>query len=183
MAVQSWSEFISSPSLSGFGWAVLDSAAVMPFLPSTAYFRKGEKFVIKLKELKKFAKTTKGAKIIKNSLKVVSKLGDIKSVRKLAKGYKMTEARYITHILYRHGPTSTASNTGKFVGAFDIKRAIDQVLKSPNSVVKPNSNKRPGYIFEKTYSGVIGYDGKKACKTIRVIIDEVGNVVTAFPVK
>ena len=41
MAALSWSEFASAPSLSGFGWACLDTLALLPIIPSTGYARRG----------------------------------------------------------------------------------------------------------------------------------------------
>jgi len=37
----SWSDFADDPSLSNFGWAMLDTAALLPIIPSTGYFRRG----------------------------------------------------------------------------------------------------------------------------------------------
>mgnify|MGYP004492296117 CR=1 FL=1 len=43
---------------------------------------------------------------------------------------------------------------------------------------------RSGYIFEQTFSYAIGKNSKgKDLYTIKVVIDEYGNVVTAFPIK
>ena len=50
--------------------------------------------------------------------------------------------------------------------------------------MKPNTNSRGGYIFEQTLKNPIGVDSKgKPLNTLKVVIDESGNVVTAFPKK
>ena len=67
---------------------------------------------------------------------------------------------------------------------FDIKEGIDSTLKGDNFIVKPNTNVRDGYIFEQTFKNPIGIDSKgKPLNTLKVVIDESGNVVTAFPKK
>lgn len=54
------------------------------------------------------------------------------------------------------------------------------------SVIKigPNTAGREGYIFEQTFSNPIGTNSKgKPLYTLKVVIDEAGNVITAFPKK
>lgn len=41
MAALSWTEFINNPSLAGFGWAALDTFAILPVVPSSGYARRG----------------------------------------------------------------------------------------------------------------------------------------------
>ena len=64
MSGASWAELFANPSWGNFGWAVLDTAALLPALPSTAYFRKGGKTLLKVDEVAKFAKTSKGKKVL-----------------------------------------------------------------------------------------------------------------------
>lgn len=67
---------------------------------------------------------------------------------------------------------------------FDIKDAIDSTLRGDNFIVGPNTNERAGYIFEQTFSYQIGTNSKgQPLYTLKVVIDEAGNVVTAFPKK
>lgn len=70
MAGASWADFFGNPSLASFGWAALDTAALLPFLPSSAYVRKGGKILFDMDEVKKFAKTSKGKETIAKALKV-----------------------------------------------------------------------------------------------------------------
>ena len=50
--------------------------------------------------------------------------------------------------------------------------------------MRPNTNNRSGYIFEQTFIKGIGTNSKgKVLYTMKVVIDEIGNVVTAFPIK
>ena len=70
MAWWSWKDFFDEPSFWNFWWAVLDTASLLPLLPSSAYFRKWWKTFIKQDELKKFAKTKNWKEAIKKNLKV-----------------------------------------------------------------------------------------------------------------
>lgn len=69
MAGYSWSKLLDEPSWGNFGWAVLDTAALLPLIPSTAYFREGGKVLLKADEFAKFAKTAKGKNAIKAAMK------------------------------------------------------------------------------------------------------------------
>lgn len=69
MTGKSWANLFSEPSWANFGWAVLDTAAILPLLPSTAYFRQGGKVMLKVDEVAKFAKTSKGKRVIKSAMK------------------------------------------------------------------------------------------------------------------
>lgn len=78
MAGYSWSEYLGDPSWGNFGWAVLDTAALLPLIPSTSYVRKGSKVLLKSDEFARFAKTNAGRKIIKSVIKTYnySKISD-----------------------------------------------------------------------------------------------------------
>lgn len=69
MAGYSWSKLLKEPSWGNFGWAVLDTAALLPLLPSSAYVREGGKVFLKSDDFIKFAQTTNGAKAIKSAMK------------------------------------------------------------------------------------------------------------------
>ena len=57
-------------------------------------------------------------------------------------------------------------------------------MKNSNSIIKPNTDGRSGYIFEYTYSNSIGATSKgKPINTIKVVVDPIGNIITAFPKK
>lgn len=70
MAGWSWGEFLDDPSWNKFGWASLDTAALLPILPSSAYFRQGGKAYLKMDEVKKFSKTVQWRKVISSALRV-----------------------------------------------------------------------------------------------------------------
>ena len=108
----------------------------------------------------------------------------IQEVLELADNYTLSDDVYTNHILDRHGPNSTYGNKSHFTADFDIKDAIDSTLRGDNFIVGPNTNGRAGYIFEQTFSYQIGTNSKgQPLYTLKVVIDEAGNVVTAFPKK
>ncbi|NBI28429.1 RHS repeat-associated core domain-containing protein [Chengkuizengella marina] len=117
--------------------------------------------------------------------KVTKKTSIIDEAANLARNYKLDNKTYKNHILERHGYGSTGySYKSKFSSDFDILDGIDKVLTGGNSVIKPNTNDRAGFIFEQTFDSIIGYDNKgKELHTLKVVIDEAGNVITAFPKK
>lgn len=102
----------------------------------------------------------------------------------LADNYKLSDETFNNHILDRHGPNSTYGNKSHFNSGFDIKEGIDNTLRGDNFVVGPNTAGREGYIFEQTFSYPIGTSSNgKPLYTLKVVIDEAGNVITAFPKK
>jgi len=107
-----------------------------------------------------------------------------KRARRAADRYTLSNKTLFGHILERHGPTSTIPGKSRFLKDFDVRAGIDFVLKSADARIRANTEGRPGYIFEVTYHRKIGISPeKKPLKTLRVVIDEAGRVVTAFPVK
>ena len=96
----------------------------------------------------------------------------------------MSDDTFNNHILERHGPNSTYNNKSHFNADFDIKGGIDSTLKGDNFIVKSNTGDRSGYIFEQTFKDAIGVNSKgKPIYTLKVVIDEGGSVITAFPKK
>ena len=82
------------------------------------------------------------------------------------------------------GFDSKYGSKSHFNAEFDIRDGIDSTLKGNNFVVSPNTAERGGYIFEQTFTNPIGTNSKgKPLYTLKVVIDEVGNVITAFPKK
>lgn len=70
MAGMSWADLLKQPSWGNFAWAVLDTAAIVPLVPSSGWIRRGNKVVgVTDDALKKLAKDKAGAKAIKNALK------------------------------------------------------------------------------------------------------------------
>lgn len=107
-----------------------------------------------------------------------------KDVFDLADNYNLSDDTFNNHILDRHGPNSLYGNKSHFNADFDIKNGIDSTLKGDNFIIKSNTAGRDGYIFEQTFTNPIGTNSKgKPLYTIKVVIDEFGNVVTAFPKK
>lgn len=107
-----------------------------------------------------------------------------KDVFDLADNYNLSDDAFNNHILDRHGPNSIYGNKSHFNADFDIKKGIDSTLKGDNFIIKSNTAGRDGYIFEQTFIDPIGTSNKgKPLYTIKVVIDEYGNVVTAFPKK
>lgn len=102
----------------------------------------------------------------------------------LADNYTLSDDTFDNHILDRHGPNSTYGNKSHFNADFDIRNSIDSTLTGDNFIVGPNTAGREGYIFEQIFSNPIGTNSKgKPLYTLKVVIDEAGNVITAFPKK
>ena len=108
-----------------------------------------------------------------------------KRARRVADRYTLSNKILFEHILARHGPASTVPGKSRFVKKFDVREGIDYVLKSPDARIRENTDRgRRGYIFEVTYRTRVGVSPeRKPLRTMRVVIDEAGRVITAFPVK
>ena len=74
-------------------------------------------------------------------------------------------------------------NKSKFIKNFDIKKAIKETLTDSKSIVSLNTNGRKGFIFIKNFGEKIGTEGGKSLNRMKVVIDEYGKVVTAYPIK
>lgn len=102
----------------------------------------------------------------------------------LADNYTLSDETFNNHILDRHGSNSVYANKSHFNADFDIRNGIDSTLRGENFIVRPNTAGREGYIFEQTFANPIGINSKgKPLDTLKVVIDEFGNVITAFPKK
>lgn len=101
----------------------------------------------------------------------------------LAKNYKLSDEFFESKILTHHGPNSTTFlSKNKFSSSFDIRKGIDDTLRGSDSLILPNTGGRSGYMFIKKYSGPIGYNKRgKPQYNLKVVLDESGNVTTAFP--
>lgn len=102
-------------------------------------------------------------------------------IRSIAKDYTLSKKAF-KHILTEHSYKSNKPKS-KFIKNFDIKYGIEQTLLSKDSEVMNNSKNRRGYIFIKDFNEVIGYDGNKALKKLKVVISDDGYVITAFPTR
>lgn len=183
MAGSSWAKFFGEPSLANLGWATLDTVALLPGLPSSAYIRKGGKLLLNVDEVKKLAKTSEGLKIIRNALKtpkVSEKTSELVRIFNLAKNYTLSNSVF-NHILTEHAYNSIKPKS-KFKKGFDIKSGIKEVLTTESSL-KNNTKTRDGYIFVKDFGKVIGYDGNKELTKLKVVLSEKGAIITAFPIK
>lgn len=100
MAGASWAELFANPSWGNFGWAVLDTAALLPALPSTAYFRKGGKTLLKVDEVAKFAKTSKGKKAVEAAMKAFKYSDGISSkvIKQINKKFKGVEGKKVLQL-------------------------------------------------------------------------------------
>lgn len=100
----------------------------------------------------------------------------------MADNYNLSDDIFNNHILDKHGPNSAYGKKSHFNADFDIRNGIDSTLTGDNSIVGPNTSGRDCYIFEQTFANSIGISSKgKPLHTLKVVIDEAGNVITAFP--
>lgn len=185
LAGASWYTLTKDPSLKNLGWALLDTAAIAPLIPSTAYIRKGSKYVVSQKSIEKLAKTKKGKSEIRKALTTVAKSTlsskDLNKALSLARKYKLTNKQYTNHILKNHAHNTKLKNKSKFLKEFNIKSGIKETLKDSNKITK-NTNNRPGYIYIKKFSKPVGVDSKgKKVYQLKVVLDSAGSVVTAYP--
>lgn len=71
----------------------------------------------------------------------------------------------------------------KFNPDYNIKNGINTALTNDGATIT-SSKQAPGYIFEYTYETAIGVNQRgNPVNTIRVVIDEIGNVITEYPIK
>ena len=184
MAGESWCDLLKDPSFKNLSWAILDSVAIAPLIPSTKWIRHGAKYVLPMSEIKKLASTTSGKKKLKKAIKVTSKSSELKKITNLAKNYILTENRYREHIWKLHGYNSVRKNKSKFKKGFNIKKGIKDTLTS-DSIIKNNTKSREGYIFIKKYSNYIGFDKDRKTKLYRlkVVLSSEGKIITAYPIK
>ncbi|MBI3803640.1 MAG: hypothetical protein HY282_07730 [Nitrospirae bacterium] len=107
-----------------------------------------------------------------------------KRARLAADHYLLSNKVLFGHILARHGADATVPGKSRFLRGYDVRAGIDYVLKSPDARIQENTEGRRGYLFEFSYRTPIGISPeKKKLRTMRVVIDAQGRVITAFPVK
>ncbi|URZ00185.1 hypothetical protein [Clostridium felsineum] len=107
-----------------------------------------------------------------------------KDVFNSADNYSLSKNTYENHILDRHGVNSSYTGKSHFNSNFNIKEGILSTLTGDKFIVKSNTANRTGYIFEQTFDKPIGVNSKgKPLYTLKVVIDNKGNVITAFPKK
>ena len=175
MAGYSWAAFFGDSSWRSFAWAVLDTAALLPLLPSSAYFRQGGKKLVKAEAIQDLAKTPEGARAIKNAIK------SHKAMSSLVRGYRVSDSA-MNHILKMHSAYSTVENKTKFASVVNIESLIKSTMN--NSSILSNYVVHDGkYLFQYRFNSTIGFDGNKPLNILRIITDLKGNVITAYPTK
>ena len=150
MAGYSWSKLLGEPSWGNFGWAVLDTAALLPLLPSTAYFREGGKILLKADDFAKFAKTANGKEAIKSAMKTY-------------KYSKIEEGLNFTITTSKH-----MNNASRFVPVQTLKQAIIKGVSRPD----PQGSKALMY-YTTMYK-----NGKKY--NLEVLYDSATNTILHF---
>ena len=120
---------------------------------------------------------------------ITSDNSELNKVSKLADNYTLTDETYQEHIVDNHSVLGkNTKNRSIFSPNFDIKYGINSALKNPD-IIKPNTpsmagKSRLGYIFEKEFPYEIGVKSNgKEVTSIKVVINETGKVVTAYPYK
>ena len=136
------------------------------------------------KALSGIGDATKGTRVIEDVPPVGGEDSIFREIFEKADNYTLNEEVYKKHIHERHGFNSRYNNKPRFNKGFNIKNGIESTLKGDNFVLRPNTGGRGGYIFEQTFNNPIGTSTKgKPLYTMKVVIDESGNVITAFPKK
>lgn len=148
MAGVSWADFFKDPSWSNLGWAVLDTASILPLLPSTAYVRKGGKILLKIDEVAKFAKTSKGKQVLKSAMKI-HKLAnvtyDLKQVQKK----------------FKHAADFGIKGSYNSINAKQFLNALKNVVNNPTEVYKSTYHSKDVIVYIKNGLGVLTeIDGK-----------------------
>lgn len=128
LAGVSWAEFLSKPSLASFGWAVLDTAAIAPLIPSTKYARVGSKYLITVDSIKDLARTSKGRNAIEAALSFSRKVIGFANKSLLDDHY---QRHVVKELVY--GPISKD-------GYLNIARELAESLPSSDILVKYRIN-------------------------------------------
>lgn len=156
MAGISWADFLNDPSLGNFGWAVLDTAALLPFLPSSAYFRKAGKTFIKKSELAKFIKKSTRNKNL---------------VKKFIKGYKLASPILENNQLIKkvkHAPIYGLKNSNDKKNIERFRKAILSVINNATEVYLTTHSGQSGKV-------ILYYRKGKA-----VFLDMKGKFITTY---
>ena len=91
--------------------------------------------------------------------------------------------RALRHIEERHWPDSPARNAGKFLPGITQDYLRDLINEAvANGRARPNTNGRPGQIYEYDFGRPIGVtiNGRPASK-LRVVVSASNRLITAFP--
>ncbi len=102
----------------------------------------------------------------------------------LARSAKITDEFITNKVLRFHGHGSSIAGKSRFARDFDIRAGIRQTLDSPESLILPNTGGRPGSILIRDFGQPIGVNPRgNPVNRLKTVIDESGNIVTAFPVR
>ena len=97
----------------------------------------------------------------------------------------ITTERALRHIEERHWPNSPAQGAGKFFQGItedSLKELVNEAVA--NGQARPNTNGRPGQIYEYDFGRPIGItiNGGPASK-LRVVVSAHNQLITAFPIQ
>jgi DNA-binding PadR family transcriptional regulator len=171
---------------------ILDSKFKAQYLDTAEYSRQMKMFNGRLKKLEdsgyiSFDKNLQTYNITEIGFKEIERfkmdsIKPISEVRELAKNYKLNETA-INHITTLHTERKFPDKS-YFINNFDFKEEIRNTLIDTESrIEKTLDNKTPGFCFYKTYPNAIGRDfNGQELFTMRVVLREDGNVVTAYPI-
>ncbi|WP_156253641.1 hypothetical protein [Pseudactinotalea terrae] len=95
---------------------------------------------------------------------------------------RLTQAR-LDHIVARHWPTAgTSSRVSKFADGTsltDLNNMIAAALQY--GATRPNTNSRLGTIYEVDLGRIIGVSGGRPTSRLRVVVNDAGEIWSAFP--
>lgn len=144
MAGASWAAFFKEPSFASFGLSVLDTASCAPFIPSTAYVRKGGKLFIDSEKWSKHIIANPGIKTQVLKKLICKEAGNPANVSKVLLNYpskKIIPSRVsypltitkerMEHILVRHHPlfwNGTIKSRQSFFSKNTSVGAIDNII-------------------------------------------------------
>ncbi|MFT8600409.1 MAG: hypothetical protein ABF709_09465 [Leuconostoc pseudomesenteroides] len=121
---------------------------------------------------------------VKAGAKEAKKLSEsVKNQAKNLVNSKTISQRGMSHVFEGHVTGVPKKGTSIFNKNINVKELIRDTLTDSGSKISINTGNRSGFVFEKRYAQIIGYTGNKELHTLRVVIDEKGELVTAFPVK
>ncbi|MEM9292275.1 MAG: RHS repeat-associated core domain-containing protein [Acidobacteriota bacterium] len=89
----------------------------------------------------------------------------------------------LDHIVYRHFASSDAPRAGKFSPGTTARQPRSMIYETiERGQIRPNTNNRPGHIFEYDFKDQLGVDrnGNSASR-LRVVRRPDGTIVTSFP--
>jgi hypothetical protein len=94
----------------------------------------------------------------------------------------LTQSR-LDHIVARHWASSSAKGAGKFATGTTERSLRDMIDDAvAKGAARPNTQGRPGQIFEFDFGSQIGTNaGGSVATRLRVVVGPNGEVVTAFP--